>query len=273
MPVLLYNHLKSISVVHVRIEFFAIAAQILIDSAPPQHRARTTVVDRHLGRHHPHIGRPLDEDRVAGQQGVALVNHRQQLVQELFAFLQPARWQVRRRTAHGEVAVGQSSPACQLEEVQNLFPLAKRVQKRAETAQVQAVSPHPHQVAGNPPQLGNDHPQVLGLLWQLQVHQLFHAQRPAQVHVHPGQVVHAVCVGDPLPRREVFANFFRTAMQITDVRRHLRNDLTVCPEHQPQNTMRAGVLRAHVDQHLVRADVEFDQLGIHSLQHHRLISS
>ena len=38
----------------------------------------------------------------------------------------------------------------------------------------------------------------------------------------------------------------------------LGDDLAVGPQHQPQHAVRAGMLRPHVDEHLVGADVELD---------------
>ena len=84
------------------------------------------------------------------------------------------------------------------------------------------------------------------------------AQRPAEIHVHAGQIVHPVGVRNPLPRREVLADLLGAAMQIADVRLDLRDDLAVGSQHQAQHAVRAGVLRPHVDEHLVSTDVEFD---------------
>ena len=39
---------------------------------------------------------------------------------------------------------------------------------------------------------------------------------------------------------------------------HLGDDLAVGAQHQAQHAVRAGMLRAHVDEHLVGADVELD---------------
>ena len=40
------------------------------------------------------------------------------------------------------------------------------------------------------------------------------------------------------------------------------DDLAVGPQHEPQHAVRAGVLRPHVDEHLVGADVELDDGGV-----------
>jgi hypothetical protein len=51
-------------------------------------------------------------------------------------------------------------------------------------------------------------------------------------------------------------------MQIADVRHDFRNDFAIGPQDEPQHAVRARMLRAHVHEHLVRADVELDDSGI-----------
>ena len=68
--------------------------------------------------------------------------------------------------------------------------------------------------------------------------------------------------GNPLARREVLADLLGAAVQVADVRRDLGDDLAVGPQHEPQHAVRAGMLRAHVDEHLVGADVELDDARI-----------
>ena len=92
--------------------------------------------------------------------------------------------------------------------------------------------------------------------------QLLDAQRPAEIHVHAGQVIEPVGVGQELARREVLADLLRRAVQIADVRRDFGHHFAVGPQRQPQHAVRAGMLRAHVDEHLVRLDVELDGFGL-----------
>ena len=85
---------------------------------------------------------------------------------------------------------------------------------------------------------------------------------PAQVHAHRGQVVEPIGIGQKLARRDVFADPLGAAVQVADMRRDFRNHLAVGPQHEPQHAVRARVLRAHVNQHFVRANVEFDRFGV-----------
>ena len=113
-------------------------------------------------------------------------------------------------------------------------------------------------MAGDPVQLGNQHPEVTGLLPDLMPHQFLDRQGPAEIHVHRRQVVEPVGVGNPLAGGEILADLLGTAVEIPDVGLGLRYDFTVGPQHQPQHAMRARVLRPHVDEHLVGTDVELD---------------
>ena len=90
VAVRLDDHLEGVAVVHRRVDFFAVAAEVVIDAAAAEHRAAGAVVDRHLGRHDADAGRPLDEDRIGREQRVVFDDDRLELVEERFALLQPA---------------------------------------------------------------------------------------------------------------------------------------------------------------------------------------
>ena len=49
---------------------------------------------------------------------------------------------------------------------------------------------------------------------------------------------------------------------LPEVRRHLGDDLAVGPQYEPEHAVRTRVLRSHVDEHLVGADIELDNGGI-----------
>ena len=186
----------------------------------------------------------------------------------MLALLHPAGRQIGRRAADRDIAVRQPRAANFFEQVENLLAFAEGIQEGTECSQVQAIRPHAHQVAGNAVQLDNHHAQMTRFGGQLQVEQLFHDQRPAEIHVHAGQVIHPIGVRNPLSRSEVLADLFGAAVQIADVGRDFGDHLAVGPQHQPQHAVRAGMLRAHVDQHLVGSNIELNDARIVGLRRH-----
>ena len=175
------------------------------------------------------------------------------------------------RAARCQVAVRQTSATRLLEQVEDNLALAKRIQKRAECAQVEPIRAHTDEVAGNPTEFPDQHAEHHRFLRNLHADQLFDGQRHAEIHVHPGQVVHAVRVRDPLNRRQVLTDLLGTAVQVAQMRCDLVNDFPVRPEEQAQHAVRAGMLRPHVDEHLVGADVEFNDAGIFECNAHSLV--
>ena len=182
-------------------------------------------------------------------------------VEERLALLQPARRQVGGHAAGRDVAVGQPCAAKLLEKVEDLLAFAEAPHEGRETAQVEAIAaggrqggwrcgpirrPRP---AGGGHVSGGTNPSSFST-----------ASAQPRFMFMPGQVIEPVGIGDELPRREVLADLLRTAVQVADMRRQIADHFAVGPQHQPQHAVRARMLRAHVDQHLVAAEVEFDQV-------------
>ena len=149
-PLLLHRHLEGVAVVHPGVEALAVPAHVLVDTAAAKHRPTAAVIDRHRAGEHPNAGGPLDEDRVGREEGVVFLDDRLELVEERLTPLQPAGRKIGRRPANGDVAVREPRAAGLLEQVEDLLALTKRVEKRAESPQVEAVGPHPDEMAGDP---------------------------------------------------------------------------------------------------------------------------
>ena len=56
----------------------------------------------------------------------------------------------------------------------------------------------------------------------------------------------------------ILADLLGTAVQIAQVRHDFGDDLAVGAQDEPQDAVRGRMLRPHVDEHLVGADVELD---------------
>jgi hypothetical protein len=112
-----------------------------------------------------------------------------------------------------------------------------------------AVGPQPEEVGGDPGQLHDQHPDILGPLGDLDAQQLFHRQAEAEVVHFPGQVVHPVHQGQALVIGAVLAHLLNAAVEKTDVRVGALDELAVQLHQDPKDPVGAGVGRAHVQQH------------------------
>jgi hypothetical protein len=195
---------------------------------------------------------------VVREQCVVLGDPRLEVVEERAAPLRPPGGQVVVGAAEGEIAVRQPGAAGVLEQVEDVFAFAEGVQERAETAEVEPVGAHADEVRGDAVHLRDEDAKHLRLLGDLQPGKLFDREAEPEVHVHRGEVVHPVRVRDELDRGDVLADLLGAAVEVAEVRGDLAHDLAVGPQHQPQHPVRARVLRPHVDEHLVGADVELD---------------
>src|SRR4051812_35307706 len=90
----LADDLKCVTLVHRGVNLFAVAAQVVVDAAAAEHRAARAEVNRHFGREDADVCGPLDENRIGREKRVVLLDDRTELVEELFALLQPAARQV-----------------------------------------------------------------------------------------------------------------------------------------------------------------------------------
>jgi hypothetical protein len=107
----------------------------------------------------------------------------------------------------------------------------------------------PEDVGGDAGEFGHDHPDVLSPLGHLDAEQLFHRQAEAEVIHLTGQIIHPVHEGQALVVGAVFAQLLNAAVEIADIRFSPDHDLAVQLHQHPENTVGAGVLGAHVQDH------------------------
>ena len=157
--------------------------------------------------------------------------------------------QVRGQAADAAVQRKHPGPGNHLAQVHDLFPLPKGVEQRGHGAQVVAVGPQPEEMGGDPGQLRQQHPDVLGPFGDFHPQELFHRQAEAEVVDLAGQVVQTVHQGHALVVGAVFAHLFDAPVEEADIGIGLEDELAVQLHQDPQHPVGAGVRGPHVEQH------------------------
>ncbi len=114
---------------------------------------------------------------------------------------------------------------------------------------VQRMGTQPHQVRVNALQLNNDDPDGLGTLRDIKSHQFLNRQAIGEVVPEVVEVVHPIGHDQGLLVGLGFHVLLNPGVQEPDIRDAVNNFLAVELEQQPQDTVRTGVLRSHVQQH------------------------
>jgi len=188
---------------------------------------------------------------VVRQQLLVLIHLRVHDVAELEHLLVPARRQILREPADAHRVVREAGAAELLEEIQNQLALAERVQEHRHRADVHRVRAHPEAVARDALQLAQDGADVARTPRDLDRHQLLDRLAVADVVGGGRDVVHPVGEQDDLRPVAVLAELFDAAMQIPDHDVGVDHLLAIQAQHHAEHTVRARVLRAHVDHELV----------------------
>ncbi len=137
----------------------------------------------------------------------------------------------------------------QLEDIQNHFAFAEAVHEIGHGSQVEGGRSEPNQVRGKPLEFGQDDAQALGANGNIQPDQLFNSQRVGQVVPERIHIIQPVAHHFGLLVGLGFHIFFDAGMQKADVGNGIDDGFAVQFEQHPQNPMRGGMLRAHVQEH------------------------
>jgi hypothetical protein len=135
------------------------------------------------------------------------------------------------------------------EDVHQDLALAEAVQHHAHRAELQATGRQPHEVRRDAVQLTEQHAQDLGARRRLDAEQPLDGQAVSELVEERGQVVRAGHVGDPLRPRPVLGVLLDARVQVADDGLALDDGLAVELQEQPQDPVRRGMLRPHVDDH------------------------
>ena len=228
-----------------------VLAAVLRHAGAAQRRTGQTDRDRLEARDHADALRPLEPDAVVRQQLLVLADLLLHESAELADLLVPAGRDVERKSADAHRVVGQPRAAVLLEEVEDQLALAERVEEHGHRADVHRVRPEPEAMAGDPLQLGENRPDVMGAARHLELHQLLDRLAVAEVVGRRRDVVHPVGEQDDLRPVAALAQLLDPAVQVADHHVGADDPLAVQAQHDPQHAVRARVLRTHVDHQLV----------------------
>ncbi len=93
-----------------------------------------------------------------------------------------------------------------------MLALAECIQEWAERAEVEPVCPHADQVRRHAIQFADQDADDVRLLRDLHATELLDGERVAEIHVHPGQIIHSVRVRDVLNRQHILADLLGTTV-------------------------------------------------------------
>ena len=156
--------------------------------------------------------------------------------------------------AYAGVGRGEARAGEQLEKIVKFFALGERVEEDRHRAEIERHRAKSHQVRGNARGFTANGAYRFSARRDFPAHQFFHGERVSHVVRKRREIIEPVSVRDKLVVLHVLGDFLVAAMQKTNVRSSLGNDLAIELEHQPQHAVRGRMRWPHVEHHLL-ADV------------------
>ena len=229
------------------------AAQIPGHAGPAHHHPGETPIQRLLFRDNRDIDVALFENPVFGQQGFDIVQQGGEFHAPLHDIVQQRTRQVLMHPAGAEIGGVQARTTGAFIKHHQFFAFLKPPQRRGQRADIHRLRGDIQQVVQNTTNLGIKHPDQAGAARHHGACQTFNRQTPGMFLVHRCDVIQPVEIGQVLQIGPALHQLFSTAMQQPDMRVTPLHNLAVQFQHQPQNPMRGGVLRAKVDVEIANA--------------------
>ena len=221
-------------------------AEVVVDAGGAEHRAGDAGVDRQRGTETAHALGAREEDLVAREQGLELVEEGPVAADELLRAGQPVGRGIHAAAAEALVVAHHAGPAERLEEVEDLLALTERVhQRRAAAAAVLHQEPGEAGVVQQAREFGKDDPHVLRALWHRDPGQLLDGAGVGPVVRHRVQVIEPVGVRHRAQVAGVFRQFFVVAVQVAEHGLEPHDRLAVERDDHPEHAVRGGMVRPH----------------------------
>ena len=229
-------------------------AEVERDARRPQVRAGQAHPQRGRGVDRAEAAHPADEDLVLVEQRVAGLDLLGRVAHPVAEAAHELVVQVAVDPADAEVVEEHPLAGERGQQVDDLVALDERPQDRRQAAEVERHPAEEEGVAGDPVELGREHPDVLGPARDLHVEQLLERHDPGPLAEQRADVLERVEVADRLVVVGVLAELLDAAMQVAEDGVDVDDLLAVELEHDPQHAVGGRVLGTHVDEQLAIAE-------------------
>ena len=127
------------------------------------------------------------------------------------------------------------------------FPFVKSIQESRESPQIQARSADAQQMILNTTEFGHNRANHFATRRQIDVKECLDCCVPRNIVANWRCIIHSTDRANILVVIMMLAKFFKSRMQISDVRRRARDALAIQLEHQSQCGVCCGMLRTEVE--------------------------
>ena len=149
------------------------------------------------------------------------------------------------------IIIKKTCAAGHFEKIQDAFTIPKHIEKWCKSSHIHPEGSQCQEMTGYTIQLGHDHPDVFNFFRNMDIHQFLYRNNITKIVVHRTNIVATIGKWYHLLIRQIFAMFFKAAMEIANIRCNLGYDFTIGKNLQSQNPMGARVLRSNIEDHLV----------------------
>ena len=223
-------------------------AHVVGHSRPAERRPGQPEVDRIFRGNDRHVFGPGHPDPVPLQQRVIFLHVFGKRLQKPAQAFNQFRGQVAVYSPDSIIIQRQPRAAELFKKIQQDFPFAKRPEEHRHGPDIQGLRAQPEEVADDALHFGHDRADVLGPLRYRHADQFFNGAHVGIVVRHGAHIIQAIRMRNDLHVMEAFGEFFDAAMQIPQIGNGFGHSLAVQFQHHPQDAVRAGMLRPHVEQ-------------------------
>ncbi len=249
-----------------------VLADVERDAGPTGDRARDAVVVGDLLVQDADAQGAGLEDLVAGQQVLVLLEAIDHLANTLQRLREEALRHVLFQAARAEVTEVEPTAGRHLHRELDVLALAERIEGWGDGAELGPERSEEHQVVDDAVHLDHHHPQIGGPGRDLDLEHLLDREPQRELVRDLGQPVHARHEVRYLPVIARLYQLLLAAMHVTDDRFALDDPLSVDGREKTEHAVGRGVLRPHVEDHLLGLEVPSgdDLLELRGIVHPRL---